>query len=486
MKLTKEQQEQFAQLLGIWQKDIAKFAIDVFGSELRAKQIEFCEAYQTSKRVTFKGGVGFGKTHVLAIITWWSLVCFDKVKVTIFGPNEAQLKSGVWNEILSLYGRIDETRLKPIKELYDVTATRVSRKTRSADCYAEFRLASKDNIAGARGIHADNNFILVDEATGVPDEVFEGALQNHLTTDLNPKLVLISNPKATSGYFWNTWNDPDLSEMWTKVHGRMADNPRVTEEDLRIAAKQYGGKGSNDYIIHVEGDFPTDSDDGLISSELVNQAIDNEDAIPSDSRPIIWGVDPAGPGKDRTVILKRHDNRVLPDIIEQRGMTITQLTYLVRDMYQRLPASERARTIIAVDANGLGRGLADNLADFGLPVRAITTQSSPTKGIDANGNSKFAKLRDQLWWSVKEWFETEAVSIPNNYGLIKEVKAPSYGYDASGKVKIEGKIELRKRLKASTDYADALCLTFAVDEKRYFGKYNWSKPVGPTDLRWAE
>ena len=485
MALNKEQQEQLALLLDRWRVDIAAFAFDVFGSKLRPKQIEFCKAFRANKRVTFKGGVGFGKTHVLAIITWWSLFCHDRVKVTIFGPNEAQLKSGVWNELQSLYGRIDGQSLKVLKDAWDVTATRISRKANAADCYAEFRLASKDNIAGARGIHADNNFILVDEATGVPDEVFEGALINHLTTDLNPKLVLISNPNATSGFFWRTWNDDEMSDMWTHVHGRMTDNPNLTPEELANAEKQWG-KGTNGYLIHVEGDFPSDTDDGLIPSELINQAIDNEFAIPSPKRPVIWGIDPAGPGKDRTVIVKRHDNKVLEEPIERRGFTITQLSYLIRDMYQALPQAARQNVVMAVDANGLGRGLYDNLKDFGLPVWAVTTQSSPTKGKDHYGNSKFAKLRDQLWWEVKEWFASENVSIPNCIPMIRELKAPTYEYDAKGAIKVEGKKELRKRLKMSPDYADALCLTFAVDERRYVGKFNWSKPIDYGDLRYLE
>lgn len=473
-----EQLELIESLLDEYRNDITAFAFDVFESVLRPKQVEFANAAMRSKRVTFKGGVGFGKTHILAIFVWWSLFCHDRVKCSIFGPSEAQLKSGVWNEMHSLWERMPEE----FKSAWDVTATKISRKTAPSNCYAEFRLASKDNVAASRGIHADNNFIVVDEATGVSDEILKGALQNHLTSDPNPKLILISNPNTTSGYFWDTWNDEDISPHWVKVHGRMADNPRVTEADLEMEAKQRGGKSSNDYIIHVEGDFPSSDDDGLIPAYLIDASVEREDAVPSDLRPIHWGVDPAGPGRDRSVIVKRHDNKII-GIEERRGLSITQLSYLIRDQYQALTPAERKRVIISVDANGLGRGLADNLADFGLPVKAVTTQSSPTKGRDAKGNEKFAKLRDQLWWEVKEWFATEAGSIPFCVPLIRELKAPTYDYDNRGAIKVEGKKEMKKRLKMSPDYADALCLTFAAEESRYFGKFSWSKPLVQMDLR---
>jgi hypothetical protein len=481
MNLTKQQQAQFSRLLDIWRTDIGAFSRDIFDLELRHKQIEFAEAFQNNMLVTFKGGVGFGKTTVMAVVVWWSLFCHDDVKVTIFGPTNDQLENGIWNELKILHDKMD----KFLADQWEVQAEKIGRRTNPSTCYARRRVINKDNPSSISGIHARNNFFLVDEASGVPDEAFDLALQNHLDSDVNPKLVLVSNPKYRTGFFYRTWEDPTISVDWAKVHGRMDDNPDATPERLARAERRYGGKASNGYIINVLGEFPTTDEEGLIPGWHIDAAVDYADAIPSEARPIFWGIDPAGPGKDRTVLLKRHDNKVL-ETIERTGMTITQLSYLFRDMYRALPQHERDRVIIAVDANGLGRGLADNLADFGLPVHHVATQSSPTKGRDHQGRNQFAKLRDQLWWDVKEWFATENVSIPFCLPLIQELKSPTWSFDSNGKTKVEGKKEMVKRLKMSPDYADALCLTFAVDEHRYFGKYAWSQPIAPTDLRWAE
>ena len=476
------QQAQFARLLSIWRTDIAAFALDVFGVTLRPKQIEFAEAFRDNMLVTFKGGVGFGKTTVMAVTVWWSLFCHDDVKVTIFGPTDSQLENGIWNELIKLHDRMDRF----LHDQWEVQAEKIERKTNPSTCYARRRVINKDNPSSISGLHARNNFFLVDEASGGPDEAFDLALQNHLDSDPNPKLVLVSNPKYRSGFFYRTWEDASISGDWTKVHGKMTDNPDVTPERLARAERRYGGKGTNGYIINVLGEFPDNDEEGLIPAWHINMAVDNDEAIPSPSRPIFIGIDPAGPGKDRTVILKRHDN-VVPEMpIAKQVMSITQLAYFVREMWRAMPSDERARVVFAVDANGLGRGLYDNLRDFGLPVHAVTTQSSPTKGRDAQGRQQFAKLRDQLWWEVKEWFATENVSIPKCDELIKELKSPTWGIDPGGRTKVEGKIEMRKRLKVSPDYADALCLTFAVDHNRYFGKYSWSKPIEYGDLRHLE
>ncbi|WVT74010.1 terminase family protein [Sinorhizobium chiapasense] len=471
MNLNKEEQAQFESLLNQFHADIKFFAITMFGVEnaLRPKQLEFCTAFQNNKRITFKGGVGFGKTRALAVLVWWALFTHNQVQVTIFGPNEGQIKSGIWKELQILHGK-----MRPLwKDLWDVTATRISRVRNGADCFAEFRLANKDNVSAARGIHQINNFVFVDEATGVPDEIYTEALVNVLR-DPNGKLCLISNPSTTSGYFWETWNGK-IAEMWTKVHGRMTDAPHVTEEDLRAAEIEYGGKFSREYRILVLGEFPLSDVDGLIPRNLVEQAIENAEAKPSTALPYIWGLDPAE-GGDRSVLVIRHDNKII-GIHTWRGLDTMQLAVKVRDLYQATPKAARPMAV-CVDAIGIGNGVYTNLAYMGLPAKKVIVSASPTRRPDF-----YSRLRDQLWWECRDWFLSENVCIPNHEDLIRELLMPSYESE-SGKIKVEKKAEIRKRLKgASPDHADALCLTFAISPTRYASRYDWNpNSKGSPDL----
>lgn len=476
MALTQEEAEYIRDvLLPKFREDIPYFAQFVFGTTLRPKQIEFVNAFKNNRRVTFKGGVGFGKTHALAILVWWSLVTMDEVQVTIFGPNEGQLKSGIWKELHILHGRMS----RYFVDAFDATATKIERKTKPADCFAEFRLANKDNTSSARGIHQTNNYVFVDEATGIADEVFTDALVNVLR-DKGGKLCLISNPSSTSGYFWRTWNDPKLSTIWTKVHGRMIDDPNVTEAELLEAAIEYGGTGSRLYRIMVEGEFPLSDVDGLIPRDVVERAIDNEDAIPASNVPVIWGLDPAGQGGDRSVLIKRHDNKVIEIPKEWRGLDPMQLAYAVRDEYYKLPKNKRPM-FVCVDAIGLGNGVAAALKEMEVPVQNVIVNNSPTRKREF-----YTALRDQLWWECRDWFVEGNVSIPNHPDLINELCLPTYDTD-KGRVKVEDKKSLRKRARISPDYADALCLTFAVSSQRYNSKFgNWSKPIEYGDLRMFE
>ncbi|MEB2843800.1 phage terminase large subunit [Endobacterium cereale] len=460
--------DQLRELIDFYHKDIPAFAKQLFDVDLTAKQREIAEAFRTSRQITIKGSVGFGKTFIMTILIWWSLITHDQVQVSIFGPAEQTLKASVWKEVQQLHSKMHPY----FKDGYDVGATRVSRKVNPASCFAEYRLANKDNVASVRGIHQINNFIFADESSNIDDEVFEGALLN-IMNDPNPKLVLISNPSKASGFFYRTWMDDQITDLWVKIHGSMMDSPSYNPETYEQIIKNYGGVTTRAYRTLVLGEFPLSDVDGLISREHIETAVANE-CVPADNIPVIWGLDPAGAGADSSVLCIRHDNKIL-GFHEWRGLEPTQLSYKVRDLFEKTPKPMRP-AVISVDATGLGNGVASNLKDFGLPVHSAIFAGTPTRHPE-----RYSRIRDQLWWEMREWIHSENVQIPNHPQLIEELATPTYD-DSTGKIKIEDKKQIKKRLRRSPDFADALAITFAVAKSRYSSKYSWSKPIEYADL----
>jgi hypothetical protein len=115
-----------------------------------------------------------------------------------------------------------------------------------------------------------------------------------------------------------------------------------------------------------------------------------------------------------------------------------------------------------VDNIGVGAGVVDRLREQGYPVRGINVgESSPVN------SDKFMRLRDELWWRAREWLESREVRIPDQQELIGDLTTPTYEMLSTGKIKIEGKSDIKKRLPRSPDMADALCLTFAVSDRRF-------------------
>ncbi|MGN7124360.1 hypothetical protein [Methylorubrum thiocyanatum] len=450
-------------LLAKYHADIPFFALSAFGTTLNPKQIEFVRAFQNNSQISFRGGIGFGKTFSMAVLIIWALICHNDVQVTIFGPSEDQIKAGIWKEVGNLYGKLPPF----LKEVLEYKATSLSRVDQPTGAFAETRLANKDNIETARGIHQINNFVFVDEATGVPDAVF-AELQN-IFTDPNPKLCIISNPSKTSGFFFDSWEHPEVSAVWTKVHGKLTDNPGITPERLASITASFGGVGSNEYRVKVLGEFPLEDEDGVIPRESVVEAI-NRDVTPVPGYPVIWGFDPSGTGKDRSVLVKRRDNTMLGEPVVYGNMEPEQLAARIRDEFDRTPKADRPAEI-CVDALGVGHGIAGLLRVMGLPVKDIIVSNK------ARDPDRFVSLRDELWFKAKDWFATGNVSIPNNPVLVTELCLPSYEFVGS-KYKVQSKKDIRKQGRKSPDLADALCLTFASDARHtQFGKYAWNKPI---------
>lgn len=186
-------------------------------------------------------------------------------------------------------------------------------------------------------------------------------------------------------------------------------------------------------------------------------------------------MDPAGAGKDSSVLCIRHDNKVL-DFHEWRGLDPTQLSFKISEIFKATPAKLRP-SVIAVDSTGLGNGVYSNLREFGLPVHSCIFAGTPTRNPD-----RYHRIRDQIWFEMREWFMSENVSIPNHQRLIEELATITYD-DGTGKIKLEDKKALKKRLGRSPDYADALAISFSPSRSQFASKYSWSKPINYSSLQ---
>jgi hypothetical protein len=76
------------------------------------------------------------------------------------------------------------------------------------------------------------------------------------------------------------------------------------------------------------------------------------------------------------------------------------------------------------------------------------------------------RLRDELWFKAREWFEARTATL-NDDALIGELVSVKYKITSSGKLQVESKDEMKKRGNRSPDLADAFCLTFAAGAERY-------------------
>ena len=101
----------------------------------------------------------------------------------------------------------------------------------------------------------------------------------------------------------------------------------------------------------------------------------------------------------------------------------------------------------------------------------------------AGDQEKFRNLRAECYWKVRDAINPEnenGLAIPERFGrLCSELAAIEWSVTSTGKIQIESKENIKKRLGYSPDHADALALSYAkiIEECYVFeiGQYDFSK-----------
>lgn len=163
----------------------------------------------------------------------------------------------------------------------------------------------------------------------------------------------------------------------------------------------------------------------------------------------ICGIDCAREGGDKTVYMLRQGGELLKVVWWDHALTTFSAAKIARLLREDNPF------IINVDAIGVGAGITDPLIDEGFNVRAVNT-SVPALENDVYLNKR-AEYYNKLWFL----FRDEKISIPEQYSddITKDLQAIRYEFD-KGRLRIEDKKSMKKRIGRSPDFADALVLAF--------------------------
>lgn len=215
----------------------------------------------------------------------------------------------------------------------------------------------------------------------------------------------------------------------------------------------------------------------LIGTRMIRAAIERD--VHQVDGPIIWGVD-CSLGGDASTLAKRRTNKLLEPVKEllqgQASYDTIAVARAVLREYRETPPSKRPSTI-CVDSIGIGAGVSAQMNEDGLPVMDVNVSER------TSSKARFMRLRDELWWDVREWFTDMRTSMPEDEALIVELAGVTFDdLSAAGRIKIEGKKDMIKRLGYSPDRAEAFMLTFAAsdiaDNKRSYEPPSYVDEIG--------
>ena len=448
----------FIDFLEMYRNDPVLFVKNVLGATPQPWQEDFLRAVaRGERRISVRAGHGVGKSTACSWALIWHMVTRFPQKAVVTAPTSAQLFDALYSETKAWINKLPPA----LKELFEVFSDRIVLKDAPESSFISARTSSAERPEALAGVHSEHVLLVVDEASAVHEAVFEaaaGSMSGHSATT-----IMISNPTRNSGLFYKTHHV--LASDWFRMHVSCLNSPLVSSDFVRQIKATYG-EDSNAYRIRVLGEFALADDDTLIPADLVDSAIDRDIVTPEDEE-IVYGVDVARYGTDRTALCKRRGNVVL-EIKSWGGLDLMQTVGTVVN-----EAKLDNPTEICVDTIGLGSGVADRLREMGYNVVDVNVAESSAMNPNAN------KLRDDLWMSVKDWLGTRAVKLPKDESLRQELVAPRYSFTSLGKIVVESKDSMRRRGMRSPDLADALCLTFAGQAAQVGGRALAWKPGKP-------
>jgi hypothetical protein len=492
------------QRVKLWTEDWNKFASEALGVSLDKDQQAILSSVQFNPRTTVASGTARGKDFVTAV----AAVCFMNLtpkwnkrgeliantKVALTAPTDRQVKNIMMPEIARLYNRSRKRGIVLPGRLnaYDV-------RTEFEEWFLTGFKADEHNHEAWSGFHAVNTMFAITEASGISDDTF-GAIEGNLQG--NSRILLVFNPNVTVGYAaksqkgdrWskfrlNSLTAPNVLEKKHIIPGQVdyewvsdklenwctkikPDEVSSSQDDFEFEDQWY--RPEDIFRIKVLGKFPKVSEDSLIPEQWIEQAQarwveyhEKHGQKPGYKGLLKLGVDVAGMGRDSSVFCYRFDD-IVPEIYKTNSggkanhMEIAGKVKTILDQYLGSSAQ--------IDTIGEGAGVYSRLEEQGYQHVAYSCKYSESAKdeyendlTDITGQYKFANMRAWLFWAVRDWLDPKNKNnamLPPGDLLKEEATEIKWKFQSNGKIIIEPKEDIKKRLGRSTDEFDALANTF--------------------------
>lgn len=464
-----------------WRTQPDRFCLDILKANLWPRQIEILKAIPTHAEVHVPSCHGSGKSFTAAHAALHFLYTFPNSIVITTAPTGRQVKKVLWQEIRRAYG----------KASVPLGGEILQTELRLTDKWYAFGF-STDEPTNFSGIHAPHVLVIIDEATGLAADIWEGiggvlaAGDTHLLAIGNPtdessefaircrrnndrSIVLPISAYDTPNFTHFGITESDIaSGAWRdKVKGDLPFPFLVSPQYASDVYHRYGPDSAM-YQSRVLGRFPQGSADTLIPLSWILSAVERWKERTEQLRqgikinfgpePPIYGVDVARFGSDRTVRTKRHGVYVYPQQVTQQENLMQTAGRVVADL------REDESAVANIDAIGMGGGPVDRAKEV------MGGQADRVRGINvaegATDPERFANKRAEGYWRLREAFEGQQIMIPEDDELIQELTNLKYKVvNSNGTIRMEEKAEAKRRLGKSPDLADSLMLTYVAEEE---------------------
>jgi hypothetical protein len=411
-----------------------------------------------NRRTAVRSCHGVGKSWVASLVASWWLDTHPpgEAFVVTSAPTFAQVRAILWRYIRRVHrrgklaGRVNQTEWHLDDEMV-----------------AFGRKPADHDESAFQGIHARYVLVILDEACGIPEQLWVAA--DALTTNADCRVLAIGNPDSPASYFRKVCSP---GSGWHVIGISAFDSPNLTGEEVPDAVAQAlvgrewveekareWGEDNPLYRSKVLGEFSEDAPNRVVrASDVARCRIDPEARWkPEDLDPVELGVDVGG-GGDETVIRERRGRRA-----GREWRAHTDRPEKIAPLVMQAMKESQAVTV-KVDSIGVGFGVIGELRNAGLRGEHMARIVGVNVGEAASRPDKFLNLRAELWWEVARGLSESAgwdlSGMANADVTVAQLLEPLWDTDPRGRIRVEPKDEIRKRLGRSPDNADALLLAF--------------------------
>lgn len=439
--------------------DFDGFCRTILGIETWDLQAEIGDAVSTCERVAVRSGRKCGKTTIAACLALWYWATRPDAQVLVTATTAAQINAVFWRELSIRYHKA----LHPLGGQLNLMAANGLK-----DGFRTIVGFSPRDREAAAGISGTNILYLVDEASGVEDDVFY-TIDGNLAGGGDCKLLLISNPTRNEGYFHDVFAQKKVAQQWktftlsseqtpNAVSGQTLVPGLASASWVKYMANRYG-VDSPEYIVHVKGEHALGEDGKAIPLSMVIKAIDAHDSDAVPAAPLYIGLDPAGDTLkgDETALTARRGLAMLGQVTK-RGLTVDGVISTLAEFIAQYRADASELATVVVDEGGeigvnVVRALRERERD--LNIKIVRVRSSD-KAVRYFHNVE--RRSAELVWNLREWLRNGG-TILDIENLSQEIRAWEFirvKHD-SEKVKVD-KNAVRKALGRSPDRFDSLAL----------------------------
>jgi len=420
--------------------------------------MEILNALVNKSWVGIESATGTGKTFLGALMVFWFLDCFENSLVITTAPKQEQLSLHIWKEIgrlFPLFGKGELTQLK-------LKISNPNDERRAIGFVAGVK-ADEESSTRAQGFHAENMLIILEETPGIPLPLIN-ALQNTCTSPHNI-IVAFGNPDNCIDNLHQFCLLPQVEHVRISA----CDHPNVVLNNPSFipgAASLEGikrienrfGKNHPLTLSRTRGISPGQSVHALIRMEWIRKGIayllrlmNDKEELNAESMigDYALGVDAANSETGDKAAIALGKGEFLISVNDFQCPDSNLLGKV--DVFSLIKKYAINPDKVGVDGIGIGAGTVNSLKEMGMRVYNLKGSEAPVQG---DGTEEFSNLRSQMWWQMREDLRNGVIGIPNDPPLIADLISPKWSI-RNGKISVEGKEEIKKRLGRSPNKGDA-------------------------------